>query len=179
MIRLFRIINQDAHWVSLTPLQRCSRCILQPKPNGPRWWRCGFTPLQRSSRCILLPQSNGPRWWWGGGSYSISEMQSVYSAAQAERASLVVVGSYPSAENQSVYFATPADWASLVGWGGGLTQLLRCSRCILQSQQSGPHWCRGLIPLQRCSRCILQPQPNGPRWWGGGRSYPWPTHESS
>ena len=27
---------QDTHWGSLTPLQRCSCCILQPQPNGPR-----------------------------------------------------------------------------------------------------------------------------------------------
>ena len=26
---------QDIHWVSFTPLQRCSWCILQPQPNGP------------------------------------------------------------------------------------------------------------------------------------------------
>ena len=25
----------DTHWVSYTPRQRCSRCILQPKPTGP------------------------------------------------------------------------------------------------------------------------------------------------
>ena len=26
---------QDTRWGSLTPLQRCSRCILQPQPTGP------------------------------------------------------------------------------------------------------------------------------------------------
>ena len=43
---------------SPTPLQRYSRCILQPKPTGSRG---GLTPLQRYSRCILQPQPTGPR----------------------------------------------------------------------------------------------------------------------
>ena len=56
---LSRLGHQDTSWGSLTPLQRCSRCILQPQPTG-------------SSRHFL------------GESYSSAEMQSVYSTAPAD-----------------------------------------------------------------------------------------------
>ena len=40
----------------LTPLLRCSRCILQPHLTGPLNSRWGYlTPLQRCCWCILLP----------------------------------------------------------------------------------------------------------------------------
>ena len=48
----------------LTPLQRCSWCILQPQPNGPQ----------------------GTLWW---GSYPSVEMQSMYSTAPADCAVFV------------------------------------------------------------------------------------------
>ena len=56
----------------LTPLQRCSRCILQPQPTRPRWFNViirtlvggeFFAPLQRCSRYILLLQPTGLRWF--------------------------------------------------------------------------------------------------------------------
>ena len=43
---------QDTRWGSLTPLQRSSRCILQPQPNRP----CYFSVLIRASysiKCIV------------------------------------------------------------------------------------------------------------------------------
>ena len=45
---------------SLTPLQRCSWCILQPQPTRPQdtYWG-SLTPLQRCSWCILQPQPTG------------------------------------------------------------------------------------------------------------------------
>ena len=54
-------VIQDARWESLTPLQRCSRCILPPQPTRPprTHLRGGLTPLQRCSRCILHPQPMG------------------------------------------------------------------------------------------------------------------------
>ena len=46
---------------SLTPLQRCSRCILQPHVNWPTGHLLeSLTPLQRCSRCILQPHVNWP-----------------------------------------------------------------------------------------------------------------------
>ena len=45
-------------YAGLTPLQRCSRFILQRKPTGPHDTGWGsYTPLQRSSQCILQPSS--------------------------------------------------------------------------------------------------------------------------
>ena len=44
----------------LFPLQRFSRCILQPLSTG-QLVVVGLTSLQRCSRCILQPQSTGPR----------------------------------------------------------------------------------------------------------------------
>ena len=45
---------QDTDWGSLTPLQKCSRCILQPKQTEPHDTRWGsLTPQQRCSWCIL------------------------------------------------------------------------------------------------------------------------------
>ena len=53
--------RMDHSLESLTPLQRYSRCILQPKSDGPQGIRLlSLTPLQRCSRCILQPQSDGP-----------------------------------------------------------------------------------------------------------------------
>ena len=86
----------------LTPLQRCSRCILQPQLIGPILLGVIFrTPVE--------------------GSYPSAEMQSVYSTAPVDRAKIVrchirtlVEGSYPSAEMQSVYSTAPVDWAKIV-----------------------------------------------------------------
>ena len=117
-------------WGNLTPLQRCSRCILRLQPNGSslgksflsaemqssvysmapgEWvtrWR-NLTPLQRCSRCILRPQPNGPGL---GESYLFAEMQPVYSTARTEWA--LVGGILPFM--QPVYSTDPAKWV-LVG----------------------------------------------------------------
>ena len=37
--KLFSVIFQDTHWGSLTPQQKCSRCILQPQPTGHQPWQ--------------------------------------------------------------------------------------------------------------------------------------------
>ena len=57
-IRLFSVISKTLVGRDLTPLQRCSWCILQPQPTG-----------QHSL--------------WGG-SYPFAEVQSVYSTAPAD-----------------------------------------------------------------------------------------------
>ena len=75
----------------LTPLQRCSRCILQHPPSRLGYWTLveggSLTPLQRCSRCILQqPQPTGlldTR--CGRGSNCSAEMLSVYSTAPASR----------------------------------------------------------------------------------------------
>ena len=57
---------QDIGWRSITPLQRCRRCILQSQFTEPPDIRWGnLNHLQRCSRCILQPQFTGPpdiRW---------------------------------------------------------------------------------------------------------------------
>ena len=62
-IRLFSVISKTFNG-GLTPLQRCSRYIIQPQPTVSVISRTlvggGLTPLQKSSRCILKPQLTGP-----------------------------------------------------------------------------------------------------------------------
>ena len=112
----------------LTPLQRCSQCILQPKPTGPQdilWGR--VLPLCRDVVGVFCsPSRLGHRTFFGGGSYLSAEMSSVFSA--------------PLADQARGHFL-----------GGGLTPLQRCSQCILQPQPTGPQdilW-GGVLPLCR------------------------------
>ena len=101
---------------SLTPPQRCSRCILQPQLTRPLI--AGDLPLCRDAVGV----SYSPSWL----DHSLSE-------------------SYPSAEMQSVYSTAATDWTT--HWGS-LTPVQRCSRCILQSQPTGP-LVEGVLPLRR------------------------------
>ena len=75
---------------SLTPLQKCSRCVLQPQPTG-----------------FLL-----------GKSYPSTKMQSLYSAASADWALGGKVLPYLSKEMQSVYSTAPplAGWTRTHIW---------------------------------------------------------------
>ena len=127
------------------PLQRNSRCILQPQPTGPQdtYWRC-LTLLQRSSRWFYSPSrlghktliggvllfcretigdftapADGPQdtYWW-----CLTPLQRssrcFYRPSRWATGHLLVV-SYSSAEKQSVLSTAPADWAivhSLSGW---------------------------------------------------------------
>ena len=163
-----RLGYPDTRWGSLTLLQGCSQCILQPETNGPpgTCWE-SFTLRQRCKRCILQSQPTGLPGHSLGESYPSAEMQSVYSAARAEWATGHLLGEfYPSTEMQTVYSAVTADWATrtLVGgvlpfcrdavsvfcshirlghpdtrWGS-LTLLQRCSHCILKSQMTEQHY---------------------------------------
>ena len=45
---------QETRWASLTPLLRCSLCLMQPQPTGSCWR--SFTSQERCSYCILQPQ---------------------------------------------------------------------------------------------------------------------------
>ena len=44
------------HWKSFTPLQRCSRCILQPQPTGP--FISGVLPLYRYAGSVFYRPSH-------------------------------------------------------------------------------------------------------------------------
>ena len=89
-----------ADWWSLTPLQRCSRYILQHQPTG--------LPLVESYPSAELQSvySAAPADWW-----SLTPLQS-YSQCilQHQPTGFPLVESYSPAELQSVYSATPADW---------------------------------------------------------------------
>ena len=79
---------QATHCVSVTQLQRCSRCILQLQPTGSRdtCWE-GVLPLCRDAVSVF------------------------YSSSQLGHGTLVGGrGSYPSAEMQAVYSTAPANW---------------------------------------------------------------------
>ena len=62
-----RVGHQDTHWESLTPLKRCSRCLLQLQPTGPPGHSLG-------------------------GSYPSVEMHSVSSAVPSEWATRTLIG---------------------------------------------------------------------------------------
>ena len=132
--------TQTHVWGGLTPLQICSRCILQPKPTGPpgyslRWGLPPCRPAVDVFYSLSRLDYQDTRW---GGVYSSAEMQSVYSTAPADWATIILVGglplcrssvgvffrlgrlghpdrrlgrSYPSADLQSVYSTAEADWA--------------------------------------------------------------------
>ena len=97
----------------LTPLQRCSRCILQPQLTGQIRL---FSVISRKLGRERKKKKKKRR-----GSYPSAEMQSVYFTTPADWA------------NQIVKCHT---WETC-GRGWGLTPLQRCSRCILQPQLTG------------------------------------------
>ena len=84
-------------WGSLTPLQRCSRCIQQPRLIGPL--AGGVLPPCRDAVGVF----NSPGWL----GHSPGE-------------------SYPPAEMQSVYSTAPADWATRLGSLTPLQRCSRC-----------------------------------------------------
>ena len=52
---------QDTRWGSLTPLQRCSRCILLPQPTGPKS-RLEFRPESvKFKSFIFFPRALGKK----------------------------------------------------------------------------------------------------------------------
>ena len=125
---------QGIRWGNLTPQQRGSQCIQQPKPTWPdtRWesfhiqcirWG-NLTPLQRGSRCILQPQPTGLLF---GGNLtplprcSLCIEQPKPTGLDTRWGNFHIHSSYPghslgelylSAEMQSVYSPAPADLAN-------------------------------------------------------------------
>ena len=93
-------------------------------------------PLQRSSRCILQPQPTEPQdTCWGSLALCREAVGVFYSPSRLSHRTLVW-GVLPSAEKQSVYSTAPADWATghLLGES---CPLQRSIRCILQPQPTG------------------------------------------
>ena len=167
---------------SLTPLKRCSRCILQLQPTGP------LVGESYPSGAMQSVYAATPAYWisrWGvlplwsdavGVSCNPSLLDlSLRSLTPLKRCSRCIlqlqptgplVGeSYPSGAMQSVYAATPAYWISRWGvlplWSDAVG--VCCNPSLLDLSL------RSLTPLKRCSRCILQLQPTGPLV---GESYP-------
>ena len=109
-----------------------------------------FTPLQRCSRCILQPQLTGPQITrWRVEFYSSAEMQSVYSTTPIEWATdhLLEGGVLLLCRDAVCVFYNPYRMGhrSLV-WVWSLTPLQRCSRCILQPQSNGQGFKSMLFP---------------------------------
>ena len=101
-------------WRSLTLLQRCSQCILQPQPTGPQ-----DTCMEES--------------------YPSAEMQSVYSTAPANWATRHLHGGVlPFCRDAVSVFYSPSQLGHKTLAWGSLTLLQRCSQCILQPQPTGP-----------------------------------------
>ena len=125
--------NWTTRWGGVLLLCREALGVLYSPSRLDHSWGWGLTPLQRSTRCTLQPQPTGPL--VGVGSYSSAEKHSVYSTAPADwttrgggvlllcREALGVLYS-PSRLDHS--------------WGWGLTPLQRSTRCTLQPQPTGP-----------------------------------------
>ena len=142
--------HQDIRWGSLTPLQRSSRCILQPQLIGPPGTLVGGVLLlcRDRSRCILQPQLIEPPGHSLGSLPLCREAVGVfYSPSLLGHQGHSLGESYPSAEKQSVYSTAPAYWHQDTRWGS-LTPLQRSDRCILQPQLIGPpgHSQIGVLP---------------------------------
>ena len=145
------------------PLQKCSQCILYPKPTGLQDIRWGSLALCRNALNVFYIPNRLVYRTFVGGVLPSAEMQSMYSISQTDWATGHSLGeSYPLQKcSQCILYPKPTGLRD-TRWGS-LTPLQRCSRCILQSQLTGPrdtHW-GSLIPLQKCSQCILYPKPTG------------------
>ena len=122
----------DPRWGILTPLQRCSRCILQPKPTGPTlgesypsakmqsvystaqadWTHVGeFLLLCRDAVDVFYsPSRLDPRWG------SLTPLQRCSRCILQPKPTGPTLGnSYSSAEMQSMYFTAQADWTHVGG----------------------------------------------------------------
>ena len=84
---------------SLTPLQRCNRCILQSQPIGP-WW--GILPLCKDAIGVFYSLS---RLGLGGEFYPSTEMQLVYSTAPS--ADWASIGGFTPLQRCSRYIHPP------------------------------------------------------------------------
>ena len=137
--------GQDPRWKSLTPLQRCSWCILQFQPTGPsleesypfakmqlmystvpadRTLVGRVLPLCRDAVDVFYsPSRQDPRW------RSLTPLQRCsWCILQSQPTGPSLEESYPFAKMQLMYSTVPAD-RTLVG---GVLPL--CSWCILQLQ---------------------------------------------
>ena len=161
-------------WLSLTSLQRSSRCILQPKPTGPLvdW----VLPLCREAVDVFYnPSRRGHSLIESDLS---AEKQSMYSTTQADGATRWL--SLTSLQRSSRCILQPKPTGPLVDWVWPLCREAvdvfynpsRLGHSLIESdlsakKQSVPStapadWATrsgSLTLLQRFSRCILQPQP--------------------
>ena len=124
-------------WASLTGLQRCSWCILQPQLTGLRTLLERVLPLCRDAVGVF---------------YSPSQLASEHSLGE----------SYRSAEMLLVYFGTPVNWPQNIRWTS-LTALQKCTWCILQPQSTGLRTLVGrVLPLCRDAVGVFyRPSPLG------------------
>ena len=170
------------HWGSLTPLQRFSRCILQPQQTKPSLGKSHpsaqmqsvysttttnsaltgeVLPLCRDSVGVFYSHNRlSPPW------VSLTpQLRCSRCILQPQQTRPSLGKSYPSAKIQSVYSTAPMDWALL----GEVLPLCRDAVGVFYNHNKlGPHW-GSLTPLQRFSRCILQPQQTKPSL---GKSHP-------
>ena len=180
----------------LVPLQRCSRCILQPQTTGLTLvggGSCLSAEIQSVYSTVPANKTWHLWWWWGVLALCRDTVGVFYSPSR--RGLTLVVGGLASLQRYSrcILQSKPTRPDTCGGRGvlplcrgtvsvfysprrrgltrvvGGLASLQRCSRCILQPQPTGPHTRGdGFVPLQRYSRCILQPQTTGPDRRDGG-----------
>ena len=111
---------QDTRWGSLTPLHRCSQCILQPQPTGPEdtRWR-SLTSCRDSDGEFCSSSQLGNRtvdgrvlpFCWAAISVFYDPNRLCWDGLLSY-AVHSLGESYPSAQMQSVYSASPANWTT-------------------------------------------------------------------
>ena len=156
-------------WGIYNPSAEMQLLYLQPQPTGQQDTRLGegLTPLPRCSRCILPPQPIGPQNSRLGRDLPFwRDAVGVFYSHRRMSHSTHVWGVFLPLWIGTIGVFSSHSWLGhrALVWGRGLTPLKRRSWCILQPQPIGPQCSRWgtLTSLQGCSRCILQPQSNGP-----------------
>ena len=162
-------------WRSLTSLQRCSCCILQPKPIGPlleesyisaemqllystaqAYWATfgGVLHLCRDAVVVFYSPSLLGHFW-----RSLTSLQRCSCCIlQPKPIGPLLEEAYISAEMQLLYSTAQAYWATF----GGVLHLCKDAVGVFYSPIRLWHFWRRLSSLQRCSWCILLPYPTGP-----------------
>ena len=98
-----------------------------------------LSSLQRCSRCILQPQPTWPQDTLWGKSLLSAEMQSVYFTAPTNLTTGHSLGEVLALCRDAVgVFYSPNQLDHRTLFGGSLSSLQRCSRCILQPQPTWP-----------------------------------------
>ena len=117
-----RLNHQDTHWWSLSPLQKCSWCLLQPQPTRPPWYTLveSFSPTDMQLVSSAAPADSTTRIHIGGVFLLCRCSWYLLQPQPTRPPGYTLMESFSSAEMQSVYSAAPTDWTTSTLIGGDL-----------------------------------------------------------